>query len=146
MRQHCLGVEVSDLFCTNCDSEHKKADLVEVPMRMDPLEIQWPQQPTLNDGSKMGERRSNPFGLLASAHRVRACSPNSVCRLIQPMSVFSACASWSALASKRAGSSKKMKFSFARASGTSSSCTERTTGYVWTTRSRMNARWRGSRE
>ncbi len=39
--------------------------------------------------SSTGERNSNPFGPFAKAQR-RACSPNSVCCLIQPMSVLSA--------------------------------------------------------
>ena len=76
--------------------------------------------------SSTGERRRSPFGCPASDQR-RACSPNSVCRLIQPMSVPSASASRSALASNRASSSKMMKLSLASTSGTALSSTGRHT-------------------
>ena len=76
--------------------------------------------------SNTGERNSNPPGRPAADHR-RAASPNSVCCLIQPMSVCSASASRSALASNWAGSSKNMKFSRRNASGVASSATRRHT-------------------
>ena len=70
--------------------------------------------------------QQQPVGPLANAQR-RACSPNSVCCLIQAMSVSSASASRSALSSNRASSSKNTKLSLASASGTALSSTRRQT-------------------
>ena len=56
--------------------------------------------------SSAGERSNSPPGRPASDHW-RAASPNSVCCLIQPMSVRSASASLSALTSNRVESSIK---------------------------------------
>jgi hypothetical protein len=67
--------------------------------------------------SKLGDRSSNPLGLLARA-QPRARSPNSVCCLIQPISVERASASRLVLSSKRAASSKKMKLRRTNSSGT----------------------------
>jgi hypothetical protein len=64
----------------------------------------------------------------ATDHR-RAASPSSVCFLIHPMSVCNASTSWSMLASKWVGSSKRMKFNRRNVSGTARSSTVRhTTG------------------
>jgi hypothetical protein len=78
--------------------------------------------------SSTGERSSRPEDAEPppSAQR-RALSPNSVCFLIQPMSVRSASSSRARLSSNRAGSSKKMKLSRASASGTALSSTRRYT-------------------
>ena len=59
--------------------------------------------------SSTGERSNSPLFRPSAAQR-RAASPYSVCCRTQPMSVLSASASRSALASKCSASSKKMKF------------------------------------
>ena len=76
--------------------------------------------------SRTGERSRSPPGRPAVDQR-RAASPNSVCCLTQPMSVWSASARRSALSSKCAGSSKKMKLSLCSASGMARSSTRRQT-------------------